>query len=124
MADRFGDRLAPAEAFIELVIEPDVRLAEAPAEPDVAAIDHRGEVDEAEPAVLQGYPQVGELRRAFDEMRAALEGNRDIARDRAAVGARAQGDLVRQLLDALENLDDVQNVYTTAVIDLSVASSQ
>ena len=24
---------------------------------------------------------------------------------------------MRQLLDALENLDDVQNVYTTAVVD-------
>jgi transcriptional/translational regulatory protein YebC/TACO1 len=24
---------------------------------------------------------------------------------------------MRQLLDALENLDDIQNVYTTAVID-------
>jgi transcriptional/translational regulatory protein YebC/TACO1 len=31
--------------------------------------------------------------------------------------AAADAGRMRQLLDALENLDDVQNVYTTAVID-------
>ena len=31
--------------------------------------------------------------------------------------AGADAARMRQLLDALENLDDVQNVYTTAVVD-------
>ncbi|HVJ10095.1 MAG TPA: YebC/PmpR family DNA-binding transcriptional regulator, partial [Burkholderiales bacterium] len=31
--------------------------------------------------------------------------------------AGADASRMRQLLDALENLDDVQNVYTTAVVD-------
>jgi transcriptional/translational regulatory protein YebC/TACO1 len=34
----------------------------------------------------------------------------------AALGG-AEGQRMQSLLDALENLDDVQNVYTTAVID-------
>jgi YebC/PmpR family DNA-binding regulatory protein len=34
-----------------------------------------------------------------------------------AAVAGSEGERMRALLDALENLDDVQNVYTTAVLD-------
>ena len=61
----------------------------------------------------------------FDAVKAALDKSNlkpelaEITMKPATEAPLAGGDAarMRQLLDALENLDDVQNVYTTAVVD-------
>jgi YebC/PmpR family DNA-binding regulatory protein len=61
----------------------------------------------------------------FDAVKAALDKSKlkpelaEITMKPATEAPLAGGDAarMRQLLDALENLDDVQNVYTTAVVD-------